>query len=230
MAWSQGWQADAYSFASPNYDMTSFVADYNLPSAPSNYEGQTIYYFIGCAYSHTSNPLLQPVLLYGPAPSPLSGGGQYWSLFSCYVDTMGVGYVSSLVTVTGSPSSVTGRIEKTNNGPLGAPCYTISFDGYSGTVKNTPVLTGGGGSFPKVHGCYVVAEQYGYSSGFVDNCTSDFVASITDMSYFNSFTSTQVNHATLSWSTEQWGDNSSTATVTNGGTATPTVTIHSPTS
>jgi hypothetical protein len=99
--------------------ITSFTATYKVPTAPPQYNGQTIYIYNGLSDTAETD-ILQPVLQYGASRS---GGGAYWSINNWYVvGTSFVAYAANQITVTAGVTTLTGRIRYTGR-QLGSGSY-----------------------------------------------------------------------------------------------------------
>lgn len=95
----EGWQAYTKQNAG---NVTSFLGNFNIPAAPTSYNGQTLFFFTGMQNIDWVPPetrpsesfdIIQPVAQYGPSSA---GGGNFWSMASWYV-TLGLGTVYSKV-------------------------------------------------------------------------------------------------------------------------------------
>ncbi|MBV8485111.1 MAG: hypothetical protein JO077_19875 [Verrucomicrobia bacterium] len=76
-----GWVTFASWYNDTGTPVAYYVADWNVPPAPSTYDGQTIFLFNSIEPA-SGNAILQPVLQYGTSAA---GGGEYWSVASWYV-------------------------------------------------------------------------------------------------------------------------------------------------
>jgi hypothetical protein len=89
-----GWVEWAVQTPGTGNQFNALENDYHVPPAPSNYGGQTDFYFPG--FQPQSNAvIIQTVLQYGPSAA---GGGNYWSLAAWWVAANGNKYYSPLYT------------------------------------------------------------------------------------------------------------------------------------
>jgi len=75
-----GWVAFA-SFLNTGAAIGSFKATWNVPPAPANFDGQTLFLFNSIEPA-TFDAIMQPVLQYGGSAA---GGGEYWAVANWYL-------------------------------------------------------------------------------------------------------------------------------------------------
>jgi hypothetical protein len=123
-----GWIADASWANDTGSPITSFLATWVVPEAPSTNSGQLIYLFSGIDPANTSAAILQPVLQWGFSEA---GGGPYWSVASWYVLGSGQAFHTSSVQVNAG-DTLTGAMTLTDN-TGGGFTYNCEFVGIANT-------------------------------------------------------------------------------------------------
>ncbi|KJE91776.1 hypothetical protein CAOG_002865 [Capsaspora owczarzaki ATCC 30864] len=112
---ANGWQAYTKQNAG---NVTAYLGTFNIPAAPQDYNGQTIFFFTGLQNIDWVPPqtrpsegfdIIQPVAQYGPSSA---GGGNYWTLSSWYV-TLGTGTVWSPLIRINANDTIFGNMTRT---------------------------------------------------------------------------------------------------------------------
>ena len=101
----QGWVEWAFQSSGSN-QFNALQNYYHVPSAPSNYGGQTDFFFPGFVPVDNS-VIIQTVLQYGPSKA---GGGNYWGLAAWWVANNGNQYYSPLYTGVSSGDLIFNKI------------------------------------------------------------------------------------------------------------------------
>lgn len=129
-----GWIAYA-SWSNPGPSpINHFTTTWNVPSAPADYVGQTVYLF-NSIEPGSGDAILQPVLQYGPSPA---GGGEFWSVTNWWLVSDQV-YFSTLIDVSVG-QALTGVITLTGTG-AGTWSYTSTFTGLPSSQSITATST-----------------------------------------------------------------------------------------
>jgi hypothetical protein len=130
--------------------LTSFVASWQVPPAPTVANGQLIYLFNGLQ-DIGGDHILQPVLQWGT--SPAQGSGDVWGLASFWVGQESDPMFCSEWAAVSSGTTVTGRMTLTTqqNGLFSCTCR---FDDYPGTELTAENL-------PNLVDCVLTLEAYG---------------------------------------------------------------------
>ncbi|HYZ75057.1 MAG TPA: hypothetical protein VE641_18405, partial [Chthoniobacterales bacterium] len=163
-----GWATYAYWHNETGSPVEYFVSDWNVPPAPSTYNGQTIFLF-NSIEPNSETAILQPVLQYGQSAA---GGGEYWTVASWYV----VGnhaYYTSLTYVT--PGQFLGGQIYLIGKKRSKCSYSCDFYGIPGTTLTVR-------SIPQLTWCTETLEVYG-----VNQCTDFPNSAYTQMYGINIF-------------------------------------------
>lgn len=210
-----GWQVWSAYLNQNNATFTSFLGNFNVPSAPSNWDGGILYMFTGLQnYNWIPYPdggdappgfdIIQPVLQYGGDSE--DGGGNYWELASWYV-TVDSGAVWSTPEIVNPGDVIFGNMTKT-----GPSTWFIG-----GTVHSTGVSSTFSVTYPRLSSqpwAYCTLEVYD-----IDDCAGDFFSSSSPLK----FTDFALYQGKMQPVTPQWQGLNNGAN--NCGT---TITINSP--
>jgi hypothetical protein len=144
---TNGWVEDAEF----TYNSITFLnGDWNVPSAPSSSNGQTIFLFDGLEPSN-SGSIVQPVLQYGTSAA---GGGNYWICASWYVISGGnYCYASPINVAVGD--QILGQIAWTTSGQWYITCQDNN--------TNAASLLSTGNAITETQ-AFATLEVYGVSS------------------------------------------------------------------
>jgi len=176
---SDGWQVWSAYNNENNATFTSFLGSFNVPTAPSNWDGGILYFFTGLQNDNwipepSAGPtppgfdIIQPVLQYGGDSE--DGGGNYWALASWYV-TVDSNSLWSNVTTVNAGDVIFGNMTK-----VGASSWYIG-----GSIKSTGVNT-----FVTVTYDRLSTQPWAYCTMEVyeiDDCSSDFPPASSPMQF-----------------------------------------------
>jgi len=133
---SEGYVAYSYWVNQGSSPISSFCTSWEVPPAPTNWDGELLYIFNGLIPT-SFDAILQPVLQYGDSPS---GGGAYWAVASWFVDDASdSAYYTSVteVSVGQSLAGVMKLVSTTGSGSSTTYNWNSVFTGISGTSLST---------------------------------------------------------------------------------------------
>jgi len=142
----------------PDAPITSLYGEWQVPPAPVQNDGQTLFYWNGVEPDDNTG-VLQPVLQWGASAA---GGGVYWTLASWYVNNQGTAYYTPLFKVA------------VGDVILGTNTYNAA--NQSWTIIATSKKTGKQGRF-NMKPLQSTDFTYGYNTleaYNVDDCTNDY--------------------------------------------------------